>query len=271
MTSLCFSFAEQLKEKLNGFIPKNILILGSGLGTLADMITEPQIIKYTDIKGFPQSSVEGHKGQLVAGYFQGKNVLCMQGRFHLYEGVAPQVINQIIASFKLIGAQRLIITNAAGSLNTKIPAGSIMLITDHINLSGQNPLIGPDDETIGPRFPDLSQVYTPSLVSLAKQMANDLKLSLSEGVYMMVTGPNFETPAEVKAYARLGADAIGMSTVPEVISAAHAGLEVLGFSVITNMGTGLQQKMQSHEETLEMAKKATSSLSQLLSAIFERL
>ena len=250
MTSLCFSFAEQLKEKLNGFIPETILILGSGLGSIADNIKEPCIIKYADIKGFPQSTVIGHKNQFVAGLFQGKKVLCMQGRFHLYEGVKPQSINQVISTFKLLGSKRLIITNSAGSLRPEMPAGSLMLITDHINLSGQNPLIGINEESIGPRFPDLTYAYSPELLELARQTAQEINIPLHEGVYVMVSGPNFEAPAEVKAFARLGGDAIGMSTVPEVLCAVHAGLHVLGFSVITNLGTGLQQKLQSHEETL---------------------
>ena len=271
MTSPCFSFAEQLKEKLDGFIPETILILGSGLGSLAENIKNPQIVKYADIKGFPQSTVIGHKNQFVAGFFQGKKVLCMQGRFHLYEGVEPQSINQVISTFKLLGAKRLVITNAAGSLNPQMPAGSLMLITDHINLSGSNPLIGINDEAIGPRFPDLTHAYSPELISLARQTAKDINAPLYEGVYVMVSGPNFEAPAEVRAFARLGGDAIGMSTVPEVLCAVHAGMNVLGFSVITNLGAGLQQKEQSHEETLEMADKAAQSLSGLLSAIFERL
>ncbi|MCQ2741086.1 MAG: purine-nucleoside phosphorylase [Alphaproteobacteria bacterium] len=271
MPSVCFSFAKQLKEKLNGFIPEMVLILGSGLGSLAENIQNRQIIKYADIEGFPQSTVIGHENQFIAGHLKGKKVLCMQGRFHLYEGVDPQLINQVISAFKLLGVKGMVITNAAGSLNPDMPAGSLMLITDHINLSGRNPLIGTNDDDIGPRFPDLTHAYDQKLLSLARKTAKDLNLPLFEGIYTMVTGPNFETPAEVKAFARLGGDAVGMSTVPEVLCAVHAGLEVLGFSVITNLGAGLQQKEQTHEETLTMANKAAQSLSLLLSAIFERM
>ena len=271
MTEICHSFAEQIKQHLNGFIPEIALILGSGLGTLANQIQNPIIIKYQDISGFPQSTVSGHSGQFVAGHLNGRKVLCMQGRIHLYEGHTPQSISQIIKTFKLLGIQKLIVTNAAGSLTKQIPAGSIMLITDHINLSFNNPLIGPNDDTLGPRFPDMSNAYDKTMQNIAIQTAAELNIELKQGVYLMVSGPNFETAAEVKAFGILGGDAVGMSTVPEVISAAYAGIKVLGFSVITNLGTGLQTSTQSHTETLAMADKAAGKLATLLNKIFERI
>lgn len=271
MNDLCFSYAAQLQNKLNGFKPDTALILGSGLGKLADQIQNPAIIKYSEIEGFPLSTVQGHCGQFVAGTLCGQKVLCMQGRLHLYEGHSPQSISQIIKMFKLSGIKKLIVTNAAGSLNPKIPAGSLMLITDHINLSFNNPLIGPNDDSLGPRFPDMSNAYDRDMQTLARQIASENNISLHQGVYVMVSGPNFETAAEVKAFGILGGDAVGMSTVPEVISAVHSGIKVLGFSVITNMGTGLQSQSQSHSETLAVANQASEQLAVLLNKIFERL
>lgn len=271
MTELCYSFANQIKDRLSGFQPEIALILGSGLGSLADKIENPFIIKYSELTNFPQSSVSGHKGQFVCGTIKGKNILCMQGRIHLYEGHAPQLICQIIKAFKLLGIQKLIVTNAAGSLNTNISAGSIMMITDHINLSFSNPLIGSNDDTFGPRFPDMSNAYSPNLQKLAQQTAQELNLELKEGIYLMVSGPNFETAAEIRAFGILGADAVGMSTVPEVISAVYTGIETLGFSVITNLGTGLQKQIQSHTETLKTADAAANNLAVLINKIIERI
>ena len=181
------------------------------------------------------------------------------------------IIHKIIKTFKLLGVKKLIVTNAAGSLNRKIKPGSIMLITDHINLSFTNPLIGPNDNTFGPRFPDMSNAYDKNLKALALDTAKNEKIKIKEGVYLMVSGPNFETAAEIKAFQTLGADAVGMSTVPEVISASFCDIKTLGFSVITNMGTGLQTNSQSHEETLNMANKAASDLAYLLNKIFKKI
>lgn len=271
MTQICNSFCNQIQEELKNFKPEIAIILGSGLGALADKIQNPTIIKYSDIKGFPQSTVEGHKGQFVCGNLNGKNVICMQGRIHLYEGHNPQDICQIIKTFKLLGVKKLVVTNAAGSLNPKIKAGSIMMITDHINLSFTNPLIGPNDEAFGPRFPDMSNAYDKDLQKIASDIAKEEHINIKKGVYLMVSGPNFETSAEVRTFGILGADAVGMSTVPEVISAAYCGIKTVGFSVITNMGTGLQKTTQSHDETLAMANKATSNLAVLLDKLFERI
>ncbi len=271
MKELCYSFCEQIKSKLAGFTPEIAVILGSGLGDIANNIQNPIVINYADIKDFPQSSVSGHQGRFIAGILHGKKVLCMQGRVHLYEGHTPQSISQIIKTFKLLGIKKLIVTNAAGSLNPKIAAGSLMLITDHINFSFNNPLIGANDENLGPRFPDMSNAYDKKLQQLAVTTAKEAGIDLKQGVYLMVSGPNFETAAEVRAFGILGADAVGMSTVPEVITAAYCGIEVLGFSVITNLGTGLQEQSQSHGETLAMAEKAAQNLGHLINLIIERL
>ena len=267
----CVSFCNQIKKHLNGFTPDIALILGSGLGKIADSIKQAITIPYCDIKDFPQSSVSGHKGQFVCGNLNGKNVICMQGRVHLYEGHKPQDICQIIKTLKLLGVKKLIVTNAAGSLNSEISAGSIMMISDHINMSFSNPLIGPNDETFGPRFPDMSNAYDKNLQDLALNIADEENIPLKKGVYLMVCGPNFETAAEVKAFGILGGDAVGMSTVPEVISASYCGIKTLGFSVITNMGTGLQKNVLSHDETLSNATKASNNLARLISKIIERI
>ena len=271
MTQICQSFYKQIQKATNGFKPEIAMILGSGLGALADKIKNPIIVRYSDIKDFPQSTVEGHKGQFVCGLLNGKKVICMQGRIHLYEGHKPQDICQIIKTFKLLGVQKMVVTNAAGSLNPEITAGSIMMITDHINLSSTNPLIGPNDETFGPRFPDMSNAYDKELQVIASNIAYKENINIKKGIYLMVSGPNFETAAEVKAFGILGADAVGMSTVPEVISASYLGIKTIGFSIITNMGTGLQTSTQSHEETLNTASKATSDIALLLDKLFERI
>ena len=256
--------ASQIKSKIANYHPQTAIILGSGLGSLGDKIENPIIINYSDIDGFPQSTVSGHQGRLIIGKLQGCEVLCMQGRFHLYEGHEPQVINTIIKSFQEIGIKRLIVTNAAGSLNPQIAPGSLMLIQDHINFSGKNPLIGPDDEKYGPRFPDMSNAYDSTIRQEVKELSQKLEIPLFEGTYLMVLGPNFETAAEIRAFRTLGADAVGMSTVPEVIAAVHSGMKVLGISVITNFGTGMKSGAQSHEETLKQGQQASARLEKLI-------
>ncbi len=258
--------AEQIRGRLGGLRPETLIILGSGLGRLGDEIENKIIVPYAEIDGFPHSTVSGHQGQLIAGKLEGRDVLCMQGRIHLYEGHAPQSINTIIKAFQLLGIRQLIVTNAAGSLTKDMPAGSLMLISDHINLSGANPLAGPDDERFGPRFPDMSDAYSQTLRQKAKAAAGKENIRLLEGVYLMVLGPTFDTAAEIRAYRILGADAVGMSTVPEVICAVHSGMQVLGFSVITNLGTGLRDGFQSHAETLAQGEKAGADLIKLVKA-----
>lgn len=254
----------QLKAMLENRKPKTAIILGSGLGEIADRIENPLIINYTDIEGFPPSTVVGHQGKLIIGKIFEKEVLCMQGRFHLYEGYHPSLICDVIKAFKLIGIEKLLITNAAGSLNPNFEPGSLMLIEDHINFSGQNPLVGHNDEELGPRFPDMSNAYDNELRIQLAEVAAQNHIELNHGVYLMVLGPNFETPAEIRAFKLLGADAVGMSTVPEVIAAVHAGIKVAAISAITNFGAGLQNHALSHEETISGASEGAKKLTKLI-------
>ena len=263
--------AEQIKALIGERCPKTAIILGSGLGALANEIANPATIDYTDIKGFPASTVQGHGGKLIIGDLEGQTVLCMQGRFHLYEGHKPQVINTIIKAFQLLGIKNLIVTNAAGSLNVDFAPGSLMLISDHINFSGTNPLIGPNDDCLGPRFPGMADAYTAEFRQKARQIANRLNIRLNEGVYLWALGPCFETAAEIKMFQTLGGDAVGMSTVPEVICAVHSGMKVLGISVITNYGTGMNHSTPSHEETLREGNKAATDLTRLVKSFIKEL
>ena len=256
--------------------PKIGLILGSGLSPLADEIDQADIIRYQDIPHFPHSGVVGHAGQLVIGKLAGQMLITMQGRSHFYEGYLLQHITLPIRVMKLLGVTTLIVTNAAGGINTNFEAGNLMLITDHLNFvgnGGHNPLRGPNLEEFGPRFPSMAQAYSPQLVGYARQTAQELGITLREGVYAYVAGPSFETPAEIRFLSAVGADAVGMSTVPEVIVANHCGMAVMGISSITNitireLHSGLET---SHEEVLETGKKIVPQLIQLLRAIVEKI
>lgn len=254
----------QLQNLMQNRKPETAIILGSGLGSIADNLQNKLIIKYEEIEGFPKSTVAGHNGQFVIGKIDNKEILCMQGRFHLYEGHDPKVIAKVIQALKHIGIKELIITNAAGSLNPDFYPGEIMLITDHINFSGCNPLLGANDDKIGPRFFDMSNAYDKDLQAKARNIAKRNNIKLNEGTYLMVLGPNFETAAEIRAFRILGADAVGMSTVPEVLSAVHCGIKVLAISALTNFGTGIQTTPLSHEETLSGAAKASGCLTDLI-------
>ena len=264
MTEPAFSIAKQIRGLLGSRSPRVAVILGSGLGGLAEEIQNPLAIDYASVKGFPVSTVAGHQGRLIAGRLEGKEVLCMQGRIHLYEGCRPSQIADVIKAFKLLGIETLIVTNAAGSLRKEMKPGSLMLITDHLNLSGFNPLIGPNDERFGPRFPNMNEVYTPACRQMAVRLAAAHHITLHQGVYCMLSGPAFETPAEVRMCAILGADANGMSTVPETMTAAYCGLKVLGISALTNYCTGIEGGSPSHAETLENAEKASADLTLLV-------
>lgn len=256
--------ASFIQSKIGDLHPDTGLILGSGLGDIADAIESPIILPYNQIPNFPQSTVSGHKGQLLIGKLHRRTVICLQGRFHLYEGHNPQVINTVIEVLKTLGVKELIVTNAAGSLNPDFEPGSIMMITDHINFSGRNPLVGFNDDKYGPRFPVMTAVYDKTLQNKMKLVAMKADIPLYEGVYLMVLGPNFETASEIRTFRILGADAVGMSTVPEVICAAHCNIKVLGLSVLTNFGTGMVDSVTSHAETLEQGKKACTNLSILI-------
>lgn len=254
----------QFKRLLADKRPQTAVILGSGLGSVADAVEDPLTIDYAAIEGFPRTTVAGHSGKMIVGRLGQSEVLCLQGRFHLYEGHRPQVIAEVVNALKAVGVNRLIVTNAAGSLNPEFTPGSLMLIKDHINFSGQNPLVGANDESTGPRFPDMSNAYDRDMRRQAKELAAKFGINLPEGVYLMVLGPNFETAAEIRAFRTLGADAVGMSTVPEVIAAVHADIKVLAVSAVTNFGTGLQETPLSHEETIAGAARASSALTALI-------
>ncbi|MBM4464849.1 MAG: purine-nucleoside phosphorylase [Chloroflexi bacterium] len=252
------------------------LILGTGLNPLAEEVQRANVIPYRDIPHFPVSTVEGHVGQLVIGELEGQEVLIMQGRAHYYEGYSPQHICLPIRVMQLLGINILIVTNAAGGLNPAFKAGDLMLITDHINLigmAGLNPLRGPDDPELGPRFPEMSQAYDLELREMALQVADDLGFPLHQGVYICLAGPSFETPADLKFLRIIGADAVGMSTVPEVTVARHAGMRVLGISGISNVAIiePTEERKATHEEVLEAGKLLVPKLTALLKGVVSLL
>lgn len=254
-----------------GFKPDIGIVLGTGLGRLAENVHADTTIPYATIPHFPIPTVESHGGRLILGTLNGKPVVVMQGRFHYYEGYEPQEITHPVRVMKELGIHTLVISNAAGGLNPNFSAGDIAVITDHINLTGQNPLRGVNDETLGPRFPDMFQCYDPRLIELAKTVAQQLGLPLQEGVYAWVTGPNLETAAEYRYLRIIGADLVGMSTVPETIVARHAGLRVLGFSVITDMGTPEQLKPVDLATVLRVAGEAEPRLTTLVTEVIKRI
>ena len=261
-----------IQSKLGGFKPKAGLILGSGLGAYADDLEDKIIIPYGEIPGFLVSTVEGHKGQFVAGRRGGMNVLAMQGRFHYYEGYTQQEITMPVRVMKKLGIDTLIITNAAGGINESFAEGVLMLITDHINFSGQNPLIGGNLGELGPRFPAMTKVYDKVLRQQVLEASKKEGIELKEGVYLMCSGPNYETPAEIRFFRFAGAVAVGMSTVPEVLVAAHAGMKVLGISCITNMAAGMQEDVHlSHAEVEETAKRVRGKFVRVLDLALEAI
>ena len=246
--------AEYLRARLPAR-PDLALVLGSGLGGLADRIEDPVYIPYGQIPHFPVSTAPGHAGRFVFGRLSGRMVLCMQGRFHYYEGHDIAAIALPVRVLKALGCRALVLTNAAGGVNWDFSVGDFMLITDHINFMGANPLRGENDDAIGPRFCDMTHVYTPEFQQTARQVAAQQGITLREGVYLGYMGPSFETPAEIRAFRTLGADAVGMSTVPEAIAASHCGLPVLGVSLITNMAAGMAGKRLSGDEVIEIANQ----------------
>lgn len=262
--------AAYLRAKLP-FTPDLALVLGSGLGGLAEQIQDPIVIPYREVPGFPVSTAPGHAGQFVAGRLGGKNVLCMQGRFHYYEGHDMSAIVLPVRVFKALGCRALVLTNAAGGVNWDFNVGDFMLITDHINFMGANPLRGANDDTIGPRFCDMTHVYTPELQEIALKVAAEHNLVLQKGVYLGYMGPSFETPAEIRAFRTLGADAVGMSTVPEAIAASHCGLPVLALSLITNMAAGMTGQRLSGEEVIAIADRRGPVFQKLVADIVAAL
>lgn len=262
--------ASFLKEKYEE-TPQIGLILGSGLGVLADEIENPVKIPYNEIPDFPVSTVEGHAGQLVFGLLNGIHVVAMQGRFHYYEGYSFEKVTFPVRVMKELGIEQLIVTNAAGGVNESFSPGDLMLISDHINNMGSNPLIGPNDSRLGVRFPDMSEAYSAELRQLAREIAAKLGLNIQEGVYVGNTGPTYETPAEVRMLRSLGGDAVGMSTVPEVIVARHAGMKVLGISCISNMAAGILDQPLNHEEVIETTEKVKADFLSYVKALVQEL
>lgn len=266
-----FEAADVIRARKPGFEPRVAMILGSGLGVLAEQMTDAVSISYADLPGFPISTVHGHAGELVLGTLAGVPVVCMKGRGHFYEGYGAAVMTSAVRTFKLLGCEMLLVTNAAGSLRAEVDAGSVVVLTDHINLLPGSPMAGPNDERFGPRFFSMANAYDADLRNLVKETAAAKDITLAEGVYLAAPGPNFETAAEIRAFRTLGADVVGMSVVPEVISARHCGLKVVGVSAITNLAEGLTPFPLSHEQTLKYAAVAAKDLVTLIYSFVERL
>lgn len=257
--------ADVIASRLGDFRPEIAMILGSGLGSMAELVENPIVVPYSEIPGFRASTAPGHKGLLVLGMLEGKAVAVMQGRLHCYEGYSMEEVCFPLRVLKLLGADKLVITNAAGGVNAGYRVGDICLITDHIKLFQDSPLRGQNIPEFGPRFPDCSRLYTPRLQQVARSAAAEEGITLREGVYMMFPGPSYETPAEIRAARMLGADLAGMSTVPEVLVAGQAGMEVLGFSLVANAAAGMVEGATlTEQEVLDAAEAAKQTFSQLL-------
>lgn len=257
---------EEIRRR-SDLLPRVAIVLGSGLGAMAEEIDEAVAIPYTEIPHFPVSTAPGHAGNLLLGTLEGQDVVVMAGRAHMYEGYTPQQVVFPVRTMRALGAETLLITNAAGGVNQSYVPGTLMLIADHINLTGRNPLVGTNDPRLGVRFPDMSAVYDPDLRALARRVAQSLQLRLEEGVYLGLLGPSYETPSEIRMARALGADAVGMSTVMEVIAARHAGMRILGISCITNMAAGILPKPLTEEEVIETAAQVSGEFGALLRAI----
>ncbi len=270
MRKTAAEYAEILKGKI-GVTPKIGIVLGSGLGGLGEKIENSVFVDYKDLDGFPVSTAPGHKGRFVAGKLAGKDVICMQGRLHFYEGHEMADILLPVRTLRCLGVETLILTNAAGGVNTSFSVGDIMLIEDHINFMGKNPLVGQNDDRFGCRFPDMSFAYAPELRALAEESAAETGIDIRKGVYLACSGPSYETPAEIRAFRVLGADAVGMSTVPEVIAANHCGMRVLAFSLISNMAAGILKQPLTEEEVLEAGREKGAEMQRLICRIIEKI
>ena len=262
--------ARQLTDRLGG-APDVAIVLGSGLGAFADRLPEAIITPYGEIPNWPASAVIGHAGKLVVGTHAGRKVAALSGRAHFYEGHDMRTVTFATRVMGVLGVRELILTNAAGGINTSFKPGTLMAIDDHINLLGSNPLVGPNEDRFGFRFPDMTEVYSRRLRGIADQAAAARGITLAHGIYVAVHGPSYETPAEIRAFRTLGADAVGMSTVPEAIVARQMGIEVLGISCITNPAAGVLPKPLHHDEVMEVATRVQGEFSSLLEAIIERL
>jgi purine-nucleoside phosphorylase len=261
--------AEWLRDRGAG--PEVAIVLGSGLGDFANRLRDPVDLPYVSIPEWPASAVAGHAGRLIVGTHAGRRVAALAGRAHYYEGHDLRTVTFATRVMGMLGVRTLILTNAAGGINLTLTPGTLMVIDDHLNLMGSNPLIGPNDDRFGPRFPDMTEVYSARLRALAAQTAAGLNLPLAHGVYAALHGPSYETPAEIRYLRTIGADAVGMSTVPEAIVARHMGLEVLGISCITNAAAGVLPKPLVHDEVMEVARQVRASFAALLEGILERL
>ena len=254
-----------------GTLPETAIVLGSGLGDFADTLLNAIATPYSDLPHWPTSTVVGHAGRLVIGNVGGKRIAALSGRAHFYEGHSLASVVFGTRVMGRLGVKRLILTNAAGGINTGFAQGALMVIDDHINMLGSNPLVGPNDERFGPRFPDMSEVYSARLRRVADEVAKARGIPLAHGIYVGVHGPSYETPAEIRFFRTIGADAVGMSTVPEAIAARHMGLEVLGISCITNMAAGVLPHPLVHDEVMETARRVRGSFISLLEGIIERV
>ena len=266
-----FEAADLIRARKPGFAPRVAMILGSGLGVLAEQMSDPVSIGFDELPGFPISTVHGHAGELVLGTLAGVEVVCMKGRGHFYEGYGMGVMTSAVRTMKLLGCEMLFVTNAAGSLRTEVDAGSLVTLTDHINWLPGTPMVGPNDDRFGPRFFSMANAYDSEIRQLVKDTAAAKGITLHEGVFIAYPGPNFETAAEIRMMAKLGADVVGMSVVPEVVSARHCGLKVVGVSVITNLAEGMSPFPLSHEQTLKYAAIGAKDLVALIPAFLERV
>ena len=263
--------ADAIRSRIGDFQPKVAMILGSGLGFLGDEVEHPIAVPYAQIPHFKVSTAPGHKGQLVFGTLEGQAVAVMQGRMHHYEGYSYEEVSYAVRVLRLLGCDTLVVTNAAGCVNREWSAGDLMLITDHIKIFMESPLRGENLPEFGPRFPDASHLYTPALQDVARQAAADLGIPLREGVYMYFPGPQYETPAEVRFARIAGADAVGMSTAPEVITAGHCGMRVLGFTLVSNLAAGILDQPLSEQEVLDAAEACKDKFSRLVLECLGRL
>ena len=270
ITAQIHTAADYIRSRIS-IEPKVGLILGSGLGNYADTMTDAIRIPFSEIPGFPVPTVSGHTGALVIGTVFGVPAVVLQGRIHYYEGLPQHVITLPVRVLAALGVKTLVLTNACGGINTEFHPGDLMLIRDHINFSGSNPLIGPNLDAFGPRFPDMSDLYTASLRAAIREKAAAAGISLQEGVYAMYSGPNYETPAEIRMFRVLGADVVGMSTVPEALVAGHCGMQVVGISCITNMAAGVLPQKLSHSEVMETAALVRDRFCALLDLILQIL
>lgn len=263
--------AAYITKKTKGFTPRTALITGSGLAGSIPDLEKKIVISYADIPGFLQSTVPGHSGNLIFGVYKGHNIVVMQGRFHYYEGHPMKDLAISIRTLKMLGVENLIVSAAVGSLNVKLGPGSLCILSDHINFMANNPLIGNYDPAFGPMFFDLTEAYFQPLRKLALSSAKKLKINAGEGVYLAVTGPNFETPAEIRAFKTLGATVVGMSVVPEVLTARQCGINVLGLAWVTNLGCGISKTPLSHAETLSETKKIEGKFKKLLETLLAKI